>query len=108
MTRNSCLTNVSGTCFTPEQCCYVLPCLSTQSPAQNTCQALTPLWVHSWGSQAPQGAWGCPPSLVPMWHSATACDPGGTGDDMEQPKGNHTAASQPAWATKTPALHPLT
>lgn len=74
MTRNSCLTEVSGTCFSPEPCCYVLPCLSTQSWAQNTCQALTLLWVHSWGSQ-PQGcSWsGCPPSLMPLWHSATAC-----------------------------------
>lgn len=71
-------------CFTPEPSCYVLPCLSTQSRAQNTCQALTLLWVHSWGSQAPQGA----PGPVVL-HPSCLCGilpplvTGGTGEDME-------------------------
>lgn len=80
MTRNSCLTNVSGTCFMFRSGAALLRAAlpeHTEPSTKHLPGTDTALGAFL-GQPGPSGcSWpGCPPSL--MWHSATTCDTGGT------------------------------
>lgn len=88
MTRNSCLTNVSGTCFsvlcfTQELLRAALP--EHTEPSTKHLPATDTALGAFLGQPGPSGcSWpGYSPSLMPTWHSATVCDLGGTGEDVE-------------------------